>query len=69
MAKLARCDLTKRLLSYAEQLGFEAQFTKKSHIKFTKPGRRSVYTSGSPSDHRTLLNAESNLRKSERGDL
>lgn len=69
MAKIARCELTKRLVAYALELGFEAAFTKKSHIKFTKPGRKPVFTSGSPSDHRTLMNAESNLRKSERGEL
>ena len=69
MAKVARCELTKRLLAYALELGFEAALTKKSHIKFTKQGRKPVYTSGTPSDPRALKNAESNLRKSERGEL
>jgi hypothetical protein len=69
MAKVARCDLTKRLVSYAGELGFQAEFTKKSHIKFTKPGRKPVFTSGTPSDPRALKNAESNLRKSDRGEL
>lgn len=69
MAKVARCELTKRLVAFADDLGFLAEFTKKSHIKFTKPGRKPVFTSSTPSDQRTLLNAKSNLRKSDRGEL
>lgn len=69
MANLARCEMTRRLISYAESLGFEASLTKKTHLKFTKSGCKTVYSSGTPGDQRTLKNAESNLRKSERGDL
>lgn len=69
MAKLARCDSTKRLLAYARELGFAAEMTKNGHLKFTKPGKSTVYFSGTPSDNRALLNGESKLRKAERGVL
>ncbi len=59
----------KPVVAEAERLGFTVGFTKKRHIQFSKPGRRSVVTSGSPSCYRAAKNAISMLRRADRGQI
>lgn len=69
MAKRRTCELVRRTVEFAESLGFQVEFTSKSHLKFTKPGKRSVYASGTPGDKRASLNAMAQIRQSEAGIL
>lgn len=57
----------KPAVAEAERLGFTVGFTKKRHIQFSKPGRTSIYTSGSPSCYRSAKNAIAMLRRSDKG--
>lgn len=57
---------THRVVQYAEQLGFEVSRSKR-HLKFTRPGTRTVYFSRTPSDFRACLNAEAKLRRAVAG--
>lgn len=56
-------------MEYAKELGYQASRTRGGHLRFTKPGRRSVITSSTPSDWRTTRNVISQLRKSAEGRL
>ncbi len=51
----------------AERLGFTVGFTKKRHMRFSKPGCVPVYTSGTPSCYRAAKNAIAMLRRSDKG--
>lgn len=59
----------REVIAYAESLGFRTSFTRHNHLKFTCPGCRPVFTSGTPGDVRSLHNARALLRRSLRGDL
>lgn len=69
MAGLPRGEAVQKVVEFAAALVFEACRTKGDHIKFSKPGCRSVFFSSTPGDKRAHLNAISNIRKSERGVL
>lgn len=56
----------KRLVSFAQGAGWAVQQTRNLHVKFTKPGRRAVFTSGTPGDRRAWLNARSQLTQADR---
>lgn len=56
-----------KVLAHAEFLGFTPEWTRGGHLKFSKRGRRPVFVSKTPSDHRAAKNAISDLRKSDAG--
>lgn len=56
----------KRLVSFAQSADWAVQQTRKLHLKFTKPGRRPVFTSGTPGDRRAWLNAKSQLSQADK---
>ena len=69
MAKHKRCESVARVVEFAAGLGFQVEATRGDHLKFTKPGRKTVFFSKTPGDRRAPLNAMSNIQKSERGVL
>lgn len=56
-------------MEYARELGYRASRTSGGHLRFSKPGRRTVFSSSTPSDWRTARNVISQLRKSAEGRL
>lgn len=58
-------EAVRRLIEQALSMGWDVERTRSNHLKFTKPGRRTWFTSGTPSDHRSMLAARSKLRKAE----
>lgn len=60
-------DITKRVIAVALALGFALSYTRGGHMKFTRDGSPPVFTSSTPSDHRTLKNCEARLRRVARG--
>lgn len=60
-------DITKRVVAFAESLGFAAEFTRGGHLKFSRPGVPAVFFSKTPSDHRACQNGFAKLRKAVRG--
>lgn len=59
-------ELTKRVIGAAEQLGFQAEFTRSKHIKFTMAGAPAVFFSGTPGDHRAMQNGIAKLKRAAR---
>ena len=66
MARLPRNEAVQKVVAFAAELGFTACRTKGDHIRFSKPGCRSVFFSSTPGDKRAHLNAMSSLRKADR---
>lgn len=60
---------TAQVIAFAESLGFVAEQTRGGHVKLVKPGRKTVFISKTPSCHRAVKNAISDLRKSDTGLL
>lgn len=56
-------EATQRLLDYAEEKGWQYELSRGGHIKFTKPGCPSVFTSATASDYRAAKNCISVLRR------
>lgn len=54
------------LIDFALREGWRVERTPGGHLKFTKPGCASVYTSSTASDHRAGLNARAQLRRADR---
>lgn len=54
------------LIEFALGEGWHVVRTPGGHLKFTKPGFASIYTSSTASDHRTGLNARARLRRADR---
>lgn len=54
------------LIEFALGEGWHVVPTHGGHLKFTKPGCASIYTSSTASDHRAGLNARAQLRRAER---
>ena len=52
----------------AEKLGFAVERASNGHCKFTKPGVRAVFFSGTPGDHRAIKNGVAKLRRACRGE-
>lgn len=51
------------LADYAISQGWTVSRTSGGHIRFTKPGCPPIYTSSTPSDPRSALNARALLRR------
>lgn len=68
MAKFLRgAKGIERVLRYARSHGWHIQRTRSGHIRLTKPGCATVFTSCTPSDsQRASLNAISQLRRAGR---
>jgi predicted RNA binding protein YcfA (HicA-like mRNA interferase family) len=62
-------DELKRVIAVAKELGWEVGRTKSGHYHFTKPGRRAVFHSGTPSDPRANKNAIAKIRRHDRVDV
>lgn len=56
----------RHLVEFAEANGWTVSRTQGGHIKFTKPGLGSIYTSSTASDYRSGLNAKARLRRADR---
>ncbi|TVO63277.1 hypothetical protein [Denitromonas ohlonensis] len=54
------------LIDFALDEGWRVVRTHGGHLKFTKPGCASIYTSSTASDHRAGLNARAQLRRADR---
>lgn len=55
-------DIAKRVIQVAWE-----QYTRGSHLKFTRPGVQAVFFSGTPGDHRAYQNGVAKLRRADRG--
>ncbi len=53
------------VIECAERLGYRVGRTRGGHLRFSKPGRRPIFTSSTPSDWRPPRNAMSQLRRNE----
>lgn len=56
----------RQLVDFAKANGWTVSRTRGGHIRFTKPGLGSIYTSSTPSDYRAGLNAKAQLRRAQR---
>lgn len=54
------------LIDFALGEGWHVVRTPGGHLKFTKPGCASIYTSSTASDYRAGLNARAQLRRADR---
>ena len=54
------------LIEFALGEGWHVIRTPGGHLKFTKPGCASIYTSSTASDHRAEINARAQLRRADR---
>lgn len=54
------------LIEFALSEGWRVKRTPGGHLKFTKAGHASIYTSSTASDHRAGLNARAQLRRAAR---
>jgi hypothetical protein len=54
------------LIEFALGEGWHVKRTPGGHLKFSKPGHASIYTSSTASDHRAGLNARAQLRRATR---
>lgn len=62
-----RGDIAKRVISFAEELGFTATLAKNGHLRFSREDTRTVFFSGTPGDHRAYQNALTKLRHAAAG--
>lgn len=56
----------RKVVEFAESLGFTVERTKGLHLKLLKPGRPVVFTSGTPGDNRAIKNIIAQLKRVER---
>lgn len=56
----------RQLVNFAEANGWTVSRTRGGHIRFTKPGLGSIYTSFTASDYRAGRNAKARLLRAER---
>jgi hypothetical protein len=56
----------KGVIEFAVANGWVVGKTKCQHLRFTKDGRATVFTSGTPSDARVAKNAIAKLRRQDR---
>lgn len=54
------------LIEFALAEGWHVKRTPGGHLKFTKVGCATIYTSSTASDHRAALNARARIRRAER---
>lgn len=57
----------KEVIAFAIANGWDVSKTQCQHLRFTKEGRETVFTSGTPSDARVAKNAIAKLRRKDRG--
>lgn len=62
-AMTGTCDELRKVISEAETMGWTVGRTRNNHLKFQMPGKRSVFTSGTPGDWRATKNALGKLRR------
>lgn len=60
---------TAQVIEFAESLGFVAEQTRGGHIRLSKPGRKVVFVSKTPSCPRARKNAMADVMKAEAGTL
>ena len=53
----------KDLVEQAKRDGWTVSLTRKGHLRFSAPGRATVFGSGTPSDHRSIENIRGKLRR------
>jgi len=53
------------LIDEAEQEGWTVSKTNGNHLRFTRPGRRTVFGSATPGDHRAIANIRGKLRRAK----
>lgn len=53
----------RRLVFFALAEGWQVSRTRGGHLRFSKQGCASIFTSGTPSDHRSTRNAHARLRR------
>lgn len=56
----------KRVIEYALEIGFSHSISRGGHLRFTKPGRRTVFFSKTPGDRRAYKNGITKLRNADR---
>lgn len=68
MAKPVKCTCKAMhgVIKYAQENSWQVDRTAGLHLRFRKPGRRVVFGSGTPSDHRTGMNIITKLRRSDK---
>ena len=54
------------LIEFAVSEGWHVKRTRGGHLKFTKAGCATIYTSSTASDHRAERNARAQLRRADR---
>lgn len=54
------------LMDFALSDGWKVSRTQDGHIRFTKAGMPSIFTSPTPTDYRAELNAKAHLRRADR---
>ncbi|WLI07613.1 type II toxin-antitoxin system HicA family toxin [Pseudomonas sp. FP597] len=59
----------RQLVEFAEANGWTVSRTHGGHIRFSKAGLGSIYTSSTSSDRRSGLNAKARLRRAERTQI
>lgn len=55
-----------QLMTWATDRGWKVSRTAKGHIRFDRPGHPVAFTSGTPSDHRTIKNTKAQILRAER---
>jgi len=55
----------RQFIRRAKKDGWNIIKTLNGHFKLTKPGSDIVFASGTPGDHRSLRNAEQDMRRAE----
>lgn len=60
-------EAARRVVDYAKDLGFQASVSNGGHLRFTRPGTRTVFFSRTPGDIRASRNAMSKLRRAAEG--
>jgi hypothetical protein len=61
--KVKTNDIAKRVVEFAESLGFSADKTRSGHIKFTRENTPTVFFSGTPTDSRSYQNGLAKIRR------
>lgn len=61
-------DQLRQVIVEAAAMGWSVERTRNNHLKFQMPGKRSVFTSGTPSDWRATKNALGKLRRAMKED-
>jgi len=60
------CAELRKVIGEAQAMGWSVNRTRANHLKFQMPGKRPVFTSGTPGDWRATKNALGKLRRAMR---